>query len=104
MKVIIIKYATAYAAEQCVKLMNGRFFAGRKLVSFYWDGTTDYTKAIYVDRKEVDASKKGAEVGGAEAGGGATEAVVNEEEDEEKRLDEFGDYLDNQVSRRGGEE
>ena len=79
--------------------MNGRFFGGRKLVSFYWDGTTDYTKAIFVDRKEIDdASKKGAAAAAAAAEAEGGVAAVDEEEDEEKRLDEFGDYLDNQVS------
>ena len=55
--VVILKYGTAFAAEQCVKLMNNRFFAGRKLQCFYWDGATDYTKAVYVDRSAAHVAE-----------------------------------------------
>mmetsp|Transcript_25929 Transcript_25929/g.75550 ORF Transcript_25929/g.75550 Transcript_25929/m.75550 type:complete len:218 (+) Transcript_25929:1068-1721(+) len=41
--VVIAKFKTAFAAEECIKLMHGRFFAERKLVCYYWDGATDYT-------------------------------------------------------------
>lgn len=44
--------------------MNGRFFDGRKLECFYWDGQTDYNKTI----GSIDNN--------------------------EKRLEEFGKYLD----------
>ena len=51
--------------------MNGRFFGGQKLRCFFWDGVTDYTV------------RKSAEL------------VEKEEKEEEKRIDEFGSWLDN---------
>lgn len=97
--VVIIKFGTAYAAEQCVKLMNGRFFGGRKLQSFYWDGATDYTKAIYVEKPAAPAAATAAvSAGASDTSSAATSsaAVMDEEAEEERRLEEFGDYLDNQ--------
>lgn len=40
--VVQIKFEDAKAAEDCIKLMHGRFFAGRELECFYWDGKTNY--------------------------------------------------------------
>ena len=41
--VVIVKFSTSYASQQCVKLMDGRFFGGKKLRCFFWDGATDFT-------------------------------------------------------------
>ena len=41
--VVIVKFTTSYASQQCVKLMDGRFFGGKKLRCFFWDGATDFT-------------------------------------------------------------
>lgn len=106
--VVILKYATAFAAEQCVKLMNNRFFAGRKLQCFYWDGATDYTKAVYVDRSaaHAQAAAAGAAAAAAAEGGAGAAAVpsaatsmatvMDEDAEEEARLEAFGEELDNQ--------
>ena len=45
------------AADDCINLMEGRFFDGRKLKCFYWDGKTDYklvreTQKTYEERVE----------------------------------------------------
>lgn len=37
-----VTFAEFEEADKCVELMNGRFFAGRKLDSFLWDGKTKY--------------------------------------------------------------
>ena len=37
-----IKFVESYAADECIKLMENRFFDGRKLSCIYWDGKTDY--------------------------------------------------------------
>lgn len=42
------------SADQCVKLMNGRFFAGRQLTSFHWDGKTRYK----IQETEEEAEKR----------------------------------------------
>ena len=41
--IVVVKFATAFAAQQCVEMMDGRFFGGRKLRCFFWDQVTDYT-------------------------------------------------------------
>jgi len=40
--VVSIKFADVESAHRCVKVMNGRFFAGRKLEAGMWDGHTNY--------------------------------------------------------------
>ena len=41
--VVIVKFSTSYASQECVKLMDGRFFGGKKLRCYFWDGATDFT-------------------------------------------------------------
>lgn len=67
--IIIVKFSTSFAAQECVSLMNGRFFGGQRIRCFFWDGVTDYTVA-------------------------KSEAVLDTEE--KKRLAEYGDWLDSQ--------
>ena len=40
--VVQIKFEEPQAAEACIALMHGRFFNGRSLECFYWDGQTNY--------------------------------------------------------------
>ncbi|CBJ28191.1 conserved unknown protein [Ectocarpus siliculosus] len=63
---VVVKFGTAYAASECVKVFDGRFFGGRKLSCHFWDGVTNYTI------KEED------------------------EKEEAQRLDAFGDWLEEQ--------
>uniref|UniRef100_A0A1D1ZUN1 Splicing factor U2AF-associated protein 2 n=2 Tax=Auxenochlorella protothecoides TaxID=3075 RepID=A0A1D1ZUN1_AUXPR len=44
--VVSIKFATGEAADKCVKLMEGRFFARRRLAAFMWDGYTNYNMKL----------------------------------------------------------
>ncbi len=37
-----MKFVNPLDAEQCLKVMDGRFFDGRSLKAYYWDGKTDY--------------------------------------------------------------
>ena len=41
--VVIVKFSTSYASQECVKLMDGRFFGGKKIRCYFWDGSTDFT-------------------------------------------------------------
>ena len=66
--IVIVKFNTGYAAQETIKLMNGRFFNGKKMKAYYWDGKTDYTVS-------------------------SSSSEQNEEE-EDQRLNEFGDWLD----------
>jgi HIV Tat-specific factor 1 len=68
--VAIVKFSTSFAAQECIKLMNGRFYAGRKLKCFFWDGTTDYGAANTAEQLEL------------------------KEKEEEARLEEFGDWIE----------
>ena len=42
------------SADQCVQLMNGRFFAGRRLTAEHWDGKTRYK----IEETEEEAEKR----------------------------------------------
>jgi HIV Tat-specific factor 1 len=68
--VIIVKFAQPNAASDAVNRFNGqvRDNGKRKVEASYWDGVTDFT--VKDEEKEI--------------------------EDAEKRLDEFGDWLENQ--------
>ena len=69
--VMIVKFAQPNAASDAVTKFNGKVRGtGHKVDASYWDGVTDYTMH--------DAEK--------------------EEKETEKRLDEFGDWLENQDS------
>ena len=37
-----VKFESALHAEECIKVMNGRFFDGRTIKAQFWDGKTDY--------------------------------------------------------------
>ena len=37
-----LKFQTSKQAEQCIELMDERWFDQRQLKCYYWDGTTDY--------------------------------------------------------------
>ena len=67
--IVIVKFKTAFAAQECVRLMDGRFFGGKVLKSYYWDGTTNYSLAGMPDQSA-------------------------EQEVEKQRLDEFGNWLE----------
>jgi HIV Tat-specific factor 1 len=71
--IAIVKFTTAFAAEECIRLMHGRFFAGTQLKCFYWDGATNY-----------DITKE------------SVAEMDKEEENEKARLDEFGDWLEHE--------
>jgi len=73
--VVIIKFKQAMAASRAIETLNGSNWGadiengtmGRKIQAIYWDGITDYSNI-----------------------------EVNSQEDDEKRHEEFGNWLDNQ--------
>ena len=81
--IIIVKYKTSYAALECITLMNNRYFGGNKIRAFFWDGVTDYTVAAPTNDS----------VTGGMSGSGES-SVDAAEREEEHRLDEFGDWLE----------
>lgn len=71
--VVIVKYKTSFAAQECIRLMDGRFFATRRLKCYFWDGATNFSIS------SLNASSS---------------SSSREEEEEEGRLDSFGDWLE----------
>lgn len=67
--VIVVKFSTAFSAQECIRVMNGRYFGGRQIQCHYWDGVTNYSIV-------------------------STAAEEEEEKEELQRMDEFGDWLD----------
>jgi RNA recognition motif-containing protein len=68
--VMIVKFTQPTAASDAVNTFNGKVREnGRKVEASYWDGVTDYT----------------------------CRDMEKEEKETEKRLDEFGDWLENQA-------
>jgi len=70
--IAVVKFATSYAAQECIRVMNGRFFGGQKLKSYFWDGVANYSVTVQSEAAEEEAERQ-----------------------EESRLDEFGDWLEN---------
>ncbi|KAG7384188.1 HIV Tat-specific factor 1 [Phytophthora pseudosyringae] len=54
--VVVIKFASSGSAARCVEVMNGRFFAGRKLECGFWEGT-DYTHRESKNEEKQRADK-----------------------------------------------
>jgi hypothetical protein len=70
--IVLVKFATAASAMACQQTMQGRYFAGRTVNATFWDGETNYALSV------SDA------------------VVASKEKEEEKRLEEFGEWLDGQ--------
>lgn len=80
--VVIVKFATSFAAQECVRIMDGRFFGGKKLRCMFWDGVTNYSTPVNGSVQQ-------------EGNSGSRERAGGEDEDA-SRLDEFGDWLENE--------
>ncbi len=65
--VVQIKFEKAPDAEKCLKLVHNRYYNGRQVDCFYWDGKTNY------------------------------KVFQESAEDQEKRIDEFGKWLAGQI-------
>lgn len=69
--IVIVKFATSFAAQECIRVMNGRFFDKKKIKSYFWDGVVNYSIVpTSMDQEE------------------------EEEKEEKARLEEFGDWLE----------
>ncbi|KAJ1727880.1 hypothetical protein LPJ61_004341 [Coemansia biformis] len=73
--VVAVKFGDELAAGACVKVMNGRFFAGRQVEASIYDGRTRF-----------GAAKAG------EAHGGGAEASP----DDERRMERYAQWLDSE--------
>ena len=52
--VALVHFIEFEGADKCEQLMNGRFFAGRKLTAEHWDGRTKYR----IEETEEEAEKR----------------------------------------------
>ena len=66
--VIEVKYSSQADAENCIQIMNGRFYAGRQIECFFHDGKANYRR------------------------------VEEDPEEAEKRLEEFGKWLGSELA------
>lgn len=69
--VISARFQNEEDAKECVKRMDGRFFAGRRLSAKIYDGLAKYKKSSKRNRADED-----------------------DEKDEEERLQKFGEWLE----------
>ncbi|KAL1961955.1 hypothetical protein VTN77DRAFT_736 [Rasamsonia byssochlamydoides] len=74
--VVTVKFSDPEAARQCVRVMNGRFFAGTQVEAYIADGTERFKKTN---------DKRAALQDAAEGG----------DDEEARRLEEFGSWLEN---------
>lgn len=72
--VVSIKFEYKEDAERCVKVMNGRYYSGRRLEAEAYDGRARY--------KTLEQIKK--------------QAKTDVDEDESQRLERFGKWLEDQ--------
>lgn len=104
----IVKFSTAHAAEQCIKCTNGQLYtplpasasasanasinksaatadATRRLKAYYWDGSTNFDVFGMPAKGNTSSEQYASGLGGG-----------GDSDDEEKRLDEFGSWLEDQ--------
>ena len=75
--VILIRFKDAILAGDCVQLMNGRFFDGRRIQAALWDGVTEYAP-----REDAEARL----------------------EEQERRMKAYDDWLENDDQEEDKEE
>jgi len=64
--VVLVRYTDPVHAENCVRMMRGRWFDGRRIDAHLWDGVTEYGP------KDAEA----------------------EDKEQAERMDKFGDFLE----------
>jgi HIV Tat-specific factor 1 len=57
--VVFVKFEAPGAAALCINKMNGRFFAGKRIICGYWDGVEDFKEK----EDESEAEKREEEFG-----------------------------------------
>ncbi|KAM0745932.1 hypothetical protein T439DRAFT_330285 [Meredithblackwellia eburnea MCA 4105] len=89
--IITVRFKDDIAAQACIAKMNGRFFAGRSISAFTFDGKTKYKKGGQgQDVSLVGTGLDDDDVGG---GGGTTDGE-REREREKDRLERYAEWLE----------
>ena len=90
-----VRYADAEAARACVRLMGGRSFAGVKIEAYVADGTEKFKKSSSSQRTVEEG------LGLGDDHQDAATAANQGADDESRRLDQFGEWLE--ADRNDGE-
>ena len=86
--VIIVKFKTAFSAQACISAMDGSDLMGKKIRSYFWDGVTNFSAST------CSITKSSKDVVTNEGTDECKVDVVIDEEEEEKRLEDFGNWLE----------
>ena len=90
-----IKFKIADDAERCAAMLDERTFGQAVIRCEVYDGVTDYRAASLREASAAGGSASaGPAGGGSSSGGGAAGNEAAGEEDEEAKLDAFGDWLE----------
>ena len=92
--VVSVKFRTPDAAAACIRVMEGRFFGGRRLEAALWDGVANFN----VKRAGESAEEQAARL---EAYAAALEAA-EEREDAEEAAAQAGRAAAEAAAREGG--
>lgn len=85
---VAVKFATMDGCVKCVRVMNGRWYDGRKLEAEFYDGVTDYRyKETEADREERDKQWQQWLEQGDDQRGPAVIGSAHEQAHAEDRLD-----------------
>lgn len=77
--VVTVRFTDPGAAMQCVRVMDGRFFGGTRVEAYISDGREKFKKTNEKRAALEDIAERG---------------VDAEDEEEQRRLDEFGTWLE----------
>lgn len=92
--VVSIKFEYKEDAAKCIRIMNGRFYSGRQLEAKPYDGKARYKTLEKIEKEKRRRDKVEQSGSNGEA---PNDDILNEsDEDEEKRLEEFGKWLETQ--------
>lgn len=100
--VVIVRFHTNYAAQQCKEQLQGQVWVGESqsragasggVHTLYWDGKTDYG-AVTIDERDVELRQRGQE---GEGSGGAAPKRDGEGQGEESYADLFDGYEDDDL-------
>jgi len=51
--VVAVKFKLPASAEECIGIMNDRFFGGRQITCDFWDGATNYVVKETAEKEEA---------------------------------------------------
>ena len=82
----MVKYDSARPAEECIKVMNGRYFDQRRLEAFFWDGIIEYSVRATEEEEEERIKSFGDFLDGGEDETGEEPVPRNLMNDEEEQV------------------